>query len=284
MAYRDKTGERFGRLLVLYEVAERSKWGVVWHCRCDCGSAVDVVGIRLSVNGTKSCGCVQREKAAQQGAASKKDRTGERVGRLTILREAPRKPSERPRWVCICECGNEIVASGSSLHPGGTMSCGCLQSERTSEANRRRIKHGHARENGKGGRATSPEYRSWKAMLERCRNSNAPNWHLYGGRGIAVCERWRGSDGFVHFLADMGSRPQGTSLDRINNDGDYEPGNCRWATATEQSSNRRDTPEFRASRQASLEKGRRRVWDSPELKAKMLASRKAIREAKATGK
>lgn len=94
------------------------------------------------------------------------------------------------------------------------------------------MKHGHSRK----GKPT-PEYRTWTAMVARCHNERAPNYHKYGGRGIMVCERWRAS--FAAFLADMGPRPPGTSIDRVNGNGGYGPDNCRWATPSQQNSNRR---------------------------------------------
>jgi hypothetical protein len=140
-----------------------------------------------------------------------------------------------------------------------------LHRERTAQSGASRAKHGHSRKAEGNKRLTTPEYRSWKAMKERCRNPNAPNFHLYGGRGIKVCDEWQGPNGFATFLADMGQRPEGATLDRFpNNDGDYEPGNCRWADAKAQSSNRRATPDLQAAREVNLSKGRKH-WPRKDI-------------------
>ena len=117
-----------------------------------------------------------------------------------------------------CDCGRSLTVYCQSLLTGNTKSCGCIQGE-----NRHNLSH-------------SREYNSWKGMIQRCENPNHTYYPLYGGRGIRVCDRW--SD-FRNFLADMGPRPEGNSLDRVDNFGDYEPSNCRWASQKQQIRNMR---------------------------------------------
>lgn len=157
---------------------------------------------------------------------------GDRFGRLEVIAEAERGPRSQRQFVCICECGTERIVRSGNLRSGNTTSCGCAhngQPHPSGWTNSGRLTHGHTR-NGK-----SATYRSWLNMIQRCTNPLHNRWHRYGGRGITVCDRWR--DSFPAFLADMGERPEGKTLDRINNDGSYEPGNCRWATPKEQRAN-----------------------------------------------
>lgn len=160
-----------------------------------------------------------------------KDLTGARVGRLQVLRCAGRNRQGNYQWVCQCDCGRQVTVSGGHLTRSvPTLSCGCLAVD---TARRTKTKHGHAA----SGRET-PEYLTWRAMLQRCYCRTHHAFDQYGGRGIGVCSRWRRS--FEAFLADMGRKPGPTySIDRIENDRGYEPGNCRWATKTEQARNRR---------------------------------------------
>lgn len=158
---KDLSGQRFGRLLVLYDTSERKRGNVVWHCRCDCGNEVDIRGGNLISGNTTSCGCYSRE--------------------------------------CIVE--------RSTVHG----------------MSRRGKRH--------------PVYRTWVHMLRRCEDPNNNRYKNYGGRGIKVCNEWHDAKIFIDWALSNGWE-EGLQLDRINNDGNYEPGNCRWVTRKVQARNK----------------------------------------------
>jgi hypothetical protein len=167
-------------------------------------------------------GCVNPEhmtirRAHRPGRGHLTDETGNRYNKLTVIGRATR--GRRTLWLCRCDCGGERAVTGGQLRQGAVRSCGCTRTAPRT--------HGMAR---------TRIYNIWHAMLRRCRNPNVADYPNYGGRGIRVCDRWQR---FENFYADMGDRPEGKSLDRIDNNGNYEPGNVKWSDAKEQKANQR---------------------------------------------
>lgn len=162
---------------------------------------------------------------------------GRRFGRLTVQSYSHSSKSGSPLWNCVCDCGCLAICSSPNLYSGNTKSCGCIKREITSSRSRTH------------GATGTPEYRVWYHIIGRCTSKGDPAYHNYGGRGIAVCDEWKNS--FESFFSCVGKRPSSLhTLDRIDNNGNYEPGNVRWATRKEQANNlRRNTiVEFRGSK------------------------------------
>jgi hypothetical protein len=164
--------------------------------------------------------------------AKKIDRRGHRYGRLTVLREWGKNRHGQFRWLCECDCGQQSVVDGPSLATKNTTSCGCYFLEQTT-------KHGHARriKGASGKRTLTKTYFCWRNMRTRCNDTSSKDYPSYGGRGIHVCGRW--NDSFEAFLSDMGEQPEGLTLERVDNERGYEPGNCIWTTRAAQRRNTR---------------------------------------------
>ncbi len=218
----DLTGQKFGRLTAV----RRSERSGYWSCSCECGGQQKEIH-RCHLRGGKiqSCGCISRDLRRAHSKAF--DITGQTFGKLTAISVDHRDERGRGWWLCSCVCGGTTVAQIAYLRNGHVRSCGCLAIEALSES---RTTHG-ATVGGK-----TPTYETWRGMRYRCSEKNNASFPHYGGRGIKVCERW--NESFEAFLADMGERPDGMTLDRIDVNGDYESTNCRWATYETQARNR----------------------------------------------
>lgn len=217
--FKDLSGKTFGRLKVL-ALSHMDKTAY-WHCLCECGSSKVVAGVKLSSGETRSCGCLQKELTS---AASRKDLTGKVFGRLTVL--GYHHTDKIAYWSCMCSCGKETVVRGTSLRNGDTQSCGCYHSDASSSRNSTHRLTSHTLHN------------IWAGMKQRCFDVNSKNYKWWGGRGISVCDEWLDFVPFYEWAVSNGYE-SGLSIDRINNDGNYEPSNCRFTTRKVQGNNTR---------------------------------------------
>lgn len=191
--------------------------------RCACGVEKLVNSGSLRNGKSQSCGCIQKEWFSTMGRSRTDNLLGVSFGRLSPIRY-----EGKSNWFCRCECGNALMVTQSRLRSGKTKSCGCLNAELSKQ---RKLRHGMT---------YSPTWNVWAGIQARCGSPDHKRYDYYGGSGVKVSDRWLGDDGFRNFLADMGERPKGLSLDRFPNPyGNYEPGNCRWATTSEQNNNKR---------------------------------------------
>lgn len=216
---KDLIGETFGKLTVLKREGRNKHGSALWLCRCECGNEKIVSSNSLG-SGLKSCGCLSRTHLL-----------GERFGRLLVTNETDLRNGRRIVWECLCDCGNKVFATSYDLTSGHTKSCGCLMRETVSAMFSK-----HHKENPR-------LYGVWKGMRARCNNPNHDAYKNYGGRGIRVCDEWNDYRNFLAWAVkngyDENAKTGDCTIDRINNDGNYEPDNCRWVDMKVQSHNKR---------------------------------------------
>lgn len=220
------SGKVFNWLTVLEPVRKENEPGICWRCRCKCGNITITKSYPLVKGITKSCGCYSHKYLQK---IRRVDLTNKTFDRWTVIKRSKRRLSNTRDylWWCICSCGVIKEVRQLTLRNGTSRSCGCLTIERSQ-------KHGLWNK--------SYLWTKWSAMISRCYCKSNISYKNYGGRGIAVCNEWKEDFlTFYHYIKEnLGDRPtKQHSLDRINNDSNYEPGNVKWSTPFEQAQNRR---------------------------------------------
>ena len=223
----DLSGQRFGRLTVLERlddiVQENGRKRSLYRCVCDCGNEKDVRGENLTGGVTKSCGCLNKERKSETNI---KDLTGQRFGKLVVLERANKIGEGKLKWLCRCDCGTVKPILADVLNSGGAISCGCRKRSVLGEST---LKHGHRRER---------IYSIYCDMKRRCYNKNRNGYANYGARGIRVCDEWKNDFMAFYEWAMANGYEENLTIDRIDNDGNYEPSNCQWITKSENSTKR----------------------------------------------
>ncbi len=217
----DLTGMRFGRLTV--KNIRRTSNGIMWECLCDCGGATVTRSANLRSGHTQSCGCLRRERTSM---SCKKDLSGQVFGKLTVI-ERISSLGEQGKYKCRCSCGNYVEVLGHNLATGATKSCGCIRRMCASKLNFSHGQHG------------SRLYHCWRNMLDRCENKNNKEYSNYGLRNISVCPEWHDFRNFYDWAMANGYQDELT-IERLDVNSGYSPGNCTWATMYVQARNRRN--------------------------------------------
>lgn len=229
-----KIGDKFGVLEVVEDLGLDKNLGHHWKLRCKCGNEICLMS--REIWNKSSCGCLRRTK----------DLTGMKFNMLTVMgldhREGTDKRHYKYYWKCICDCGKETIVEGYAIKHR-QKSCGCIQKESVRNANKKYDGNG----------SYDRLYKIRTGMIQRCYNKNSVAYKHYGGRGITICKEWLESFEVFKSWALSHGYTEKLSIDRIDNEGNYEPSNCRWATMKEQSQNRRTCKNYKEKRKAVCE-------------------------------
>lgn len=218
MEFIDLTGKRFGKLVVLSLGKKTKNRSTVWDCQCDCGKKIVARNKNLLEGITTDCGCISKKGYS----------VNQKIARLTLLKEI-RAGSGR-KWECMCDCGNKLIVKESLIRDGSVKSCGCLKKEYAEKGN---VVHGYNK---------TRIQRIHHSMLRRCYGKTHIHYKNYGGRGITICDEWLNKENGLKNFGDWALQngyADNLSIDRINNNGNYCPENCKWSTQLEQRNNTR---------------------------------------------
>lgn len=230
----DYIGQKFGLLTVIGQSPKTNKYSNKFDFQCDCGNVISECPGRVLYGHKKSCGECRKRNTSYELEQKITNSIGMKFGKLTIIGVSHKNGSGKNYAKCKCECGNIIDILPNSLFSNKSKSCGCSKSNNSMLANNKSTSSG----NYKDGRTKHLLYGTWHQMINRCENPKSKHYDRYGGRGIKVCDEWHDFWSFVKWSDSVGGRPNGYTLDRIDNDGNYCPENCRWADWKTQTSNK----------------------------------------------